>query len=66
MFALLNMFNFLAVYVSTVLLISKYNQTLPFTNRINTPPAPTGKVPMDSVKERKYCNTKLFFFLNLL
>ena len=31
-----------------------------FTNKINTPPTPTGKVPVESCKERKYCKTELF------
>jgi len=35
-----------------------------FTNKIDTPPASTGKVSMVSSKERKYCNTEVFF-LNL-
>ena len=30
-----------------------------FTNIINTPPEPTGKVSMESSKEQKYCNTFL-------
>jgi len=36
MFALLNMFNFLAVKVSTMLLIRNYNQTLPFNHLRHT------------------------------
>ena len=32
-----------------------------FTNKIKTPPAPTGKVSMESSKEHKYCNTKVCF-----
>jgi len=32
-----------------------------FTNKINTSPAPTGKVSIEKSKERKYCNTEVFF-----
>jgi len=63
MIALLNIFKFLAVYVSTVLSITKHcHLIMLFTNKINTPPTPTGKVSMESSKDRKYCNTKVFYF----
>ena len=37
-----------------------------FTNKIDTPPASTGKVSMVSSKERKYCNTNVFFSISIL
>ena len=59
-------FKFLAVLVLIVLLIgtciTKHCYLIiRFTNKSNTLPALTGKVFMESSKERKYCITKEFF-----